>query len=81
MKTLSDGYRQMQQDKRTMTEQTITDVVNRLEQFRIDNDMTHGQLLEMSDAAVRKLIYSKPIPPQVRKMFADILKRISEIMG
>jgi len=76
MNTISDNYRSMQQDKRTKTEQTITDVVNQLEEFRQENELTHQQLLEMSDVAVRKLVYSKPIPPQVRNMFAEILKRI-----
>ena len=81
MNTLSDSYRSMKQDQKSMNEQTVADVVNRLEEFRQENELTHQQLMEMSDVAVRKLVYSRPIPPQVRKMFSQILKRLADIMG
>jgi len=63
-----------------MTEQTIVDAVEALERYRVDNDITYQQLLEISDKTIRKLIYSKPISPHVRKVFAEIWKRLSEIM-
>jgi hypothetical protein len=71
----------MQEDRKTMNEQTVADVVNRLEEFRQQNELSHQALLEMSDAAVRKLVYNKPLPPQVRKVFSKILKRLASIMS
>jgi hypothetical protein len=79
--SLQDSHRHMLVERELEMEQTIAAALNRLEEYRQENEMTHEQLLEMSDVAVRRLIYSKPISPQNRKIFAQILARLAEILG
>jgi len=79
--SIQESYRHLKNHKANEFNNAVEDAVTLLIELREQHGIDDVELIEMSDTAVRKLIYgNKPIPVHIRKVFSDVLKRLAKIM-